>query len=99
MIARLHSSLSWMSRDAWLITSARGARTFSQSFISIIMALYLEELGFGLVEIGAILTAGILGISSFAVVVGLVSERVGRRRFPDHLLAAGGCLWAGNVLG
>ena len=81
MIARLHSSLSWMSRDAWLITSARGARTFSQSFISIIMALYLEELGFGLVEIGAILTAGILGISSFAVVVGLVSERVGRRRF------------------
>ena len=80
MIARINTSLSWINRDAWLITAARGTRTFSQSFISVIIALYLAELGFNLVQIGAILTAGIAGVSFFAFVVGLISGRVGRRR-------------------
>ena len=80
MIARFNTSLSWINRDAWLITAARGTRTFSQSFISVIIALYLAELGFNLVQIGAILTAGIAGVSFFAFVVGLISGKVGRRR-------------------
>ena len=80
MIARINTSLSWINRDAWLITAARGTRTFSQSFISVIIALYLAELGFNLVQIGAILTAGIAGVSFFAFVVGLISGKVGRRR-------------------
>ena len=80
MIARINTSLSWINRDAWLITAARGTRTFSQSFISVIIAIYLAELGFNLVQIGAILTAGIAGVSFFAFVVGLISGRVGRRR-------------------
>jgi MFS family permease len=80
MIARLNTSLSWISRDARLITVARGTRTFSQGFVSVIIALYLAELGFNLVQIGAILTVGIAGVSFFAFVVGLVSEKVGRRR-------------------
>ena len=80
MIARINTSLSWINRDAWLITAARGTRTFSQSFISVIIALYLAELDFNLVQIGAILTAGIAGVSFFAFVVGLISGKVGRRR-------------------
>ena len=80
MIARLNGQLSWMNRDARLITAARGIRTFSQSFISVIIALHLAELGFNLVQIGAILTVGIAGVSFFAFVVGLISEKVGRRR-------------------
>ncbi|MDE2844257.1 MAG: MFS transporter [Chloroflexota bacterium] len=80
MIARLRTSLSWMNRDARLITLARGVRTFSQSFIAVIMAIYLAELGFNLVQIGAVLTVGVAGVSFFALVVGLISERVGRRR-------------------
>ena len=80
MIARLNTSLSWINRDARLITAARGTRTFSQSFISVIIALYLAELGFNLVQIGVILTVGIAGVSFFAFVVGLISGKVGRRR-------------------
>ena len=80
MIARLDTSLSWISRDARRITAARGTRTFSQSFISVIIALYLAELGLNLVQIGAILTVGIAGVSFFAFVVGLISGKVGRRR-------------------
>ena len=80
MIGRLDGRLSWMNRDARLITAARGIRTFSQSFVSVIIALHLAELGFNLVQIGAILTVGIAGVSFFAFVVGLISEKVGRRR-------------------
>ena len=80
MIARLNKRLSWMNRDARLITAARGTRTFSQSFISVIVALYLAEMGFNLVQIGAILSVGIAGVSFFAFVVGLTSGTVGRRR-------------------
>ena len=80
MIARFNTSMSWINRDARLITAARGTRTFSQSFISVIIALYLAELGFNLVQIGAILTVGIAGVSFFAFVVGLISGKVGRRR-------------------
>ena len=80
MIARLNTSLSWINRDARLITAARGTRTFSQSFISVIIALYLAELGFNLVQIGVILTVGIAGVSFFAFVVGLISGKMGRRR-------------------
>ncbi len=80
MIARLNTSLSWINRDARLITAARGTRTFSQSFISVIIALYLVELGFNLVQIGAVLTVGIAGVSFFAFVVGIISGKVGRRR-------------------
>ena len=72
--------LSWVNRDARLITLARGIRTFSQSFISVIIAIYLAELGFSLVQIGAILTVGVAGVSFFALVVGIASARVGRRR-------------------
>ena len=80
MIALLLTSLSWVNRDARLITLARGVRTFSQSFIAVIMAIYLAELGFSLVQIGAVLTVGVAGVSFFALVVGIASARVGRRR-------------------
>ena len=80
MIARFLTSLSWVNRDARLITLARGIRTFSQGFISVIIAIYLAELGFSLVQIGAILTVGVAGVSFFALVVGIASARVGRRR-------------------
>ena len=80
MITRFFTSLSWMNRDARLITLARGIRTFSQSLVAVIIAIYLAELGFNLVQIGAVLTVGVAGVSFFALVVGLISERVGRRR-------------------
>ena len=80
MIARFNTSLAWIGPDARLITAARGTRTFSQSFISVIIALYLAELGFSLVQIGLILTVGVAGVSFFAFLVGLISVKVGRRR-------------------
>ncbi len=81
MKARMVSPLSWVSRDAGLIIMARGIRTFAQSFVAIIMVLYLAQLDFSLVQIGLFLTVGVAGVSFFAFLVGLFSAKVGRRRF------------------
>ncbi|MFQ6030226.1 MAG: MFS transporter [Dehalococcoidia bacterium] len=73
-------ALQWVSRDARLIILARGIRTFAQSFIAVLLALYLKELGFSLFQIGAFLSVGVAGVAFFAFVVGLIAQRVGRRR-------------------
>ena len=72
--------LQWLSRDARIIIAARGIRTFAQSFIAVLLALYLNELGFSLVQIGALLSVGVAGVAFFAFIVGLIAHRVGRRR-------------------
>ncbi len=72
--------LSWINRDARLIIAARGVRTFAQSFVALIMAVYLPEIGFNAWQMGVFLGVGIAGVAFFAFIVGLVAGRVGRRR-------------------
>ena len=72
--------LSWISRDARLIIAARGIRTFAQSSVGVIMALYLNELGFSILQIGVFLSVGVAGVAFFAFIVGLTAGRLGRRR-------------------
>ena len=69
-----------MSRDGKLIILTRGVCTFARSSIAILLALYLDKLGFSLVQIGAFLSAGIAGSAFLAFLVSLISEKVGRRR-------------------
>ena len=72
--------LNWISRDAGLIIAARGMRTFSQSYVAILIFFYLKELGFGIGHVGIFLSVGVAGIAVFAFIVGLISGKVGRRR-------------------
>ncbi len=48
----------WLNRDATLIILARGIRTFAQSFVAVLIALYLAALGFSLVQVGVFLSVG-----------------------------------------
>ncbi len=70
----------WVGRDGKLIISARGVRTFAQGFVAVLLALYLDKLGFSIVQIGAVLSVGVAGSASSAFLVGLASEKLGRRR-------------------
>ena len=72
--------LPWVSRDAALIISARGLRTFSQSFVAILIFFYLRELGYGILLVGVFLSVGVAGVAFFAFFVGLISAKIGRRR-------------------
>ena len=71
---------NWISRDAGLIIAARGMRTFSQSYVAILIFFYLKELGFGIGHVGIFLSVGVAGVAFFAFFVGLISGRMGRRR-------------------
>jgi len=72
--------LSWISRDGRLIILSLGIRTLAQSAASLILALYLDKLGYSLVQIGAFLSAGVAGSATLTFAVSLISERIGRRR-------------------
>jgi MFS family permease len=70
----------WINRDGKLIIAVRGVRTFAHSAASVLLAIYLDLQGFGLLEIGLFLTIGSAGAVFWALVAGLVGDRLGRRR-------------------
>jgi len=72
--------LRWVSRDGKLIILTRGVCTFARSSIAILLALYLDKLGFSVVQIGVFLSAGVAGSGFLAFLASLVAEKVGRRR-------------------
>ena len=63
-----------------MIILARGVRSFVQGSIAILLAIYLDKLGLSLVQIGAFLSAGVVGSAFFTFLAGLIAEKVGRRR-------------------
>ena len=72
--------LTWINRDGKLIILSLGIRTLAQSAASLILALYLDKLGYSLVQIGAFLSAGVAGSATLTFIVSLIAERLGRRR-------------------
>ena len=72
--------LDWITRDGKLLLFARPLQSFSASFVTIFIAVYLSFLGLPLWQIGFILTGGLLASTSFNMVAGFLADRVGRRR-------------------
>ena len=80
MVASLSRRLAWISRDARLMIAAHSARAFSRDLITVFLAIYLDGLGFSLVQIGAFLSAGLAGSALYSILVAFIAEVVGRRR-------------------
>lgn len=59
--------------------SARGLRSLGQGFLSVLLAIFLARKGLGLPEIGFFLSAGVVGGGLYALALGLLVARVGRR--------------------
>ena len=70
----------WISRDGKLVILARASRTFAVSVISVIFALYLDELEFSLIQIGLVISLGIASTAVYHLLVSLLSEKIGRRK-------------------
>jgi MFS family permease len=73
-------SLSWVEWDARMAIAVRATRSFAQSAVAVLIAIYLGLHGFSLVQVGAFLTAGAVGAALAAVVAGVLGDAVGRRR-------------------
>ena len=72
--------LGWISRDGKLVILARGVRSFAQGSIAVLLAIYLDRLGFSLFFIGVFLSSGVAGGAVFAVLIGILGDWIGRRR-------------------
>jgi MFS family permease len=65
--------------DAARVIVARALRGFADGFVSVYLAEYLGLLGFSALQVGAIVTATLLGSAALTLVVGLVAHRLPAR--------------------
>src|SRR5215468_10975385 len=71
--------LSWVEWDARMAIAARATRSFAQSAVAVLIAIYLGLQGFSLVQVGTFLTIGSVGAATAAIVMGVLGDAVGRR--------------------
>ena len=72
--------LNWLSRDGKILLIARPLQSFSASFVSIFIAVYLNLIGLPLWQIGLVLTGGLLSSTFFNTIVGFMADKIGRRK-------------------
>ena len=68
------------SSDAFRILVARGLRAFGDGFVALLVPIYLLELGFSALAIGAIVTSTLIGTALLTLWAGLVANRYSVRR-------------------
>ncbi|KAL2148910.1 hypothetical protein VTH82DRAFT_1596 [Thermothelomyces myriococcoides] len=73
-------SVAGAGSDACLIITTRSCRMFAHGASSLILALFLAELGFSDSHIGLFMTLTLAGDVVFSLLLTLVADRVGRRR-------------------
>ena len=79
--------------DARLLLWARGLRAFGDGYVSLLLPYYLILLGYSALEIGAIVTATLLGSGLMTLGVGFIAHRFRQRtllEFAALLMAATG---------
>jgi MFS family permease len=79
------SAARTLTRDGRLLFCTRFVRLFAYGFLSVVLALYLDELGFSERQIGLLLTATLAGDAVISIGIATIADRVGRR----HMLLFG----------
>jgi MFS family permease len=95
-LPQLHA-LRALSRDGRLLFSTRFVRLFGYGLISVVLALYLEELGLSSANIGILLSLTLVGDIAVSLAITTRADRVGRRKMlvlGAALVAIGGVLFA-----
>ncbi|MFS8084936.1 MAG: MFS transporter [Acidobacteriota bacterium] len=77
------------------VLTAKGIRAFGDGFVSLLLPLYLLDLGFSALQVGIIATATLLGSGFLTLTVGLYAHRW----HPRTLLIAAAILMAATGLG
>jgi MFS family permease len=85
------------TRDAARLVLARALRGLGDGFTSVYLSAYLKLIGFSAVQIGAIVTAMLVGSALVTLAVGMVSHKVALRKvlfFAGLLMALTGAVFA-----
>src|ERR1700720_4906123 len=67
------------SAGALRVLAGRGVRAFGEGFVALLLPIYLVELGFSPLAIGAIVTSTLIGTALLTLWVGWVANRYSRR--------------------
>src|SRR5512133_1756415 len=71
---------SMLPRDGQILFSTRVLRLLAYGFLSVIMALYLAQVGLTEGQIGLLLTLTLLGDTAVSLYITTTADRTGRRR-------------------
>jgi MFS family permease len=82
-----------MGRDSYLLFSTRIARLFAYGFLSVVLVLYLAQVGLSEVQIGLLLTLTLVGDTAISLWITTNADRMGRRQM--LIVGAGLMLFAG----
>jgi MFS family permease len=77
-----------LDRNGRLVLLGKAFRAFGFGLNSIVLGLYLVELGLDAAAVGAVLSAALVGTTLLTLVIAIFGDRLGRRR----VLATGGAL-------
>ena len=69
-----------LHHDAKLLMASRGIRSFAFSYLNVVFAIYLDQLGYTMVVIGIVFSVAYLAGAVLTAVWGYLSDRYGRRR-------------------
>ncbi len=86
-------ALRVLTRDGRLLFCTRIVRLFAYGFLSVVLALYLAQLGLGTRQIGTLFTATLVGDAVISLGIASIADRVGRREM--LLVGAGLMIFAG----
>ncbi|MBI3660244.1 MFS transporter [Candidatus Acetothermia bacterium] len=77
--------LSTLTRDGLLLFSTRIVRLFAYGFLSVVLVLYLAQIGLNESQIGLLLTLTLIGDTAISLWMTTAADRIGRR----HMLIVG----------
>lgn len=69
-----------LTPDGWLLFGTRSVRLFAYGLVSVVLVLYLSEVGLGDWEIGLLLSLTLLGDTAISLWLTTTADRAGRRR-------------------
>ncbi len=71
---------AWVSPDGRRVLAARAVRNFAYGFLSVLLGIYLEGLGYKAAHVGGILMATLAGSALLSLLFAAVADRWGRRQ-------------------
>lgn len=69
-----------LNRDAMRLVGARGVRSFAFSYLNVVFAIYLSEIGFSTFVIGLVYSVAYTSGALMTAVWGYLSDRLGRKK-------------------
>ena len=69
-----------LQRDVLVLTASRGVRAFAFSYLNIIFAIYLNQLGYLTMTVGLVISTAFASGAVLTAVSGFLSDRYGRKK-------------------